>query len=77
MKSFVSDLSGLDESRLLYKPKYTINGLLSGYTGSASKTVLPNKAMVKLDFRLVPEQRSKDILDKLERHLRKYGFSDI
>jgi acetylornithine deacetylase/succinyl-diaminopimelate desuccinylase-like protein len=50
---------------------------VSGYTGKGSKTVLPNKAMAKLDFRLVPRQMPKDILEKLKEHLRNHGFVDI
>jgi len=78
LKSFLHGLSGLDAVKaLLFQPTCTINGLLAGYTASGSKTVLPNKAMVKLDFRLVPEQRSSDVFDKLVRHLRMHGFGDI
>ena len=33
-----------------------IAGLLSRYTGEGAKTVLPTKAMAKLDFRLVPNK---------------------
>jgi acetylornithine deacetylase/succinyl-diaminopimelate desuccinylase-like protein len=78
LKSFLRNLSGLDAIKtLLYEPTCTINGLLTGYIASGSKTVLPNKALVKLDFRLVPEQRTKDIFGKLVRHLRNHGFGDI
>lgn len=78
LKSFLHNLSGLDAVKtLLYQPTCTINGLLTGYTASGSKTVLPNKALVKLDFRLVPEQRTKDIFDKLVKHLKTHGFEDI
>lgn len=78
LKNFLHNLSGLDAVKtLLYQPTCTINGLLTGYTALGSKTVLPNKALVKLDFRLVPEQRTKDIFDKLVKHLRSSGFGDI
>jgi len=78
LKSFLHNLSGLDAVKtLLYQPTCTVNGLLTGYTASGSKTVLPNKALVKLDFRLVPEQRTEDIFNKLVRHLRNHGFGDI
>lgn len=78
LKSFLNNLSGFDAIKtLLFKPTCTINGLLTGYTASGSKTVLPNKAFVKLDFRLVPEQRSKDVFDKLVKHLKAHGFGDI
>jgi len=78
LKSFLHNLSGLDAVKtLLYQPACTINGLLTGYTASGSKTVLPNKALVKLDFRLVPEQRTRDIFYKLVKHLKTHGFEDI
>ena len=78
LKNFLHNLSGLDAVKtLLFQPTCTINGLLSGYTASGSKTVLPNKALVKLDLRLVPEQRAKDVFDKLVKHLKTRGFGDI
>jgi acetylornithine deacetylase/succinyl-diaminopimelate desuccinylase-like protein len=78
LKNFLHNLSGLDAVKtLLFQPTCTINGLLAGYTASGSKTVLPNKALVKLDLRLVPEQRAKDVFDKLVKHLRNSGFGDI
>jgi acetylornithine deacetylase/succinyl-diaminopimelate desuccinylase-like protein len=78
LKCFLHDMSGLDAVKiLLYHPTCTINGFLAGYTASGSKTVLPNRAMVKLDFRLVPEQKSADIFDKLVKHLKTRGFGDV
>ena len=65
------------KKRLLFSPTCTINGFLTGYTGAGSKTVLPNEASVKLDFRLVPNQRSDEILKKLVDHLKQQGFKDI
>lgn len=78
LKNFLHNLTGLDAvMALLSQPTCTINGLLAGYTTLGSKTVLPNKALVKLDFRLVPEQRAKDVFDKLVKHLKNHGFGDI
>ena len=78
LKEFLHGLSGRNALKtLLYQPTCTINGFLSGYTGAGSKTVLPNKAMAKLDFRLVPRQMPEEILAKLKKHLRKRGFEDI
>jgi acetylornithine deacetylase/succinyl-diaminopimelate desuccinylase-like protein len=75
---FINNVTGVDAVRtLLYKPTCTINGLLTGYTGAGSKTVLPNKAMVKLDFRLVPRQMPDEIFGKLVKHLRNHGFKDV
>src|SRR5690606_19788000 len=48
-----------------------------GYTGEKSKTVLPSKAVAKIDFRLVPDQDPDEILHLLRKHLDSHGFSDI
>jgi acetylornithine deacetylase/succinyl-diaminopimelate desuccinylase-like protein len=62
---------------LVSEPTCNIAGLISGYTGEGSKTVLPSVAKAKVDMRLVPDQRPEDILAKLRRHLDAAGFSDI
>jgi acetylornithine deacetylase/succinyl-diaminopimelate desuccinylase-like protein len=63
--------------RHLFEPTATIDGLTSGYEGEGAKTVLPARAMAKMDFRLVPDQDPDDIFTKLRRHLDSRGFSDI
>ncbi len=63
--------------RFLYAPTCTICGLLSGFTGEGSKTVLPAKAMAKLDFRLVPDLTPRLLLDLLRSHLDRRGYTDI
>jgi len=63
--------------RHLFEPTATIDGLTSGYEGEGAKTVLPARAMAKMDFRLVPDQDPNDIFTKLRRHLDSHGFSDI
>ncbi len=78
LEKFINNVTGVDAVKtLLYKPTCTINGLLTGYTGAGSKTVLPNKAMVKLDFRLVSNQMPDEIFGKLVKHLRSHGFKDV
>jgi acetylornithine deacetylase/succinyl-diaminopimelate desuccinylase-like protein len=78
LKNFLRNLSGLNALKaLLYQPTCTINGFLSGYTGLGSKTVLPNKAMAKLDFRLVSSQTPNEIVGKIRKHLVNRGFGDI
>jgi len=78
LDQFLLGLSGLQlVKRNLYQPTCTICGFGSGYTGPGSKTVLPSRAVAKLDFRLVPNQRPDDILQKLRAHLARHGFADI
>src|SRR6266480_552212 len=39
---------------LMSRPTVNIEGLVGGYTGPGGKTILPHKAVAKLDLRLVP-----------------------
>ncbi len=78
LKQFLKGVSGFEALKaLLYQPTCTINGLFAGYAGKGSKTVLPHEAMAKLDFRLVPNQKTDEIFDKFVRHLRRHGFEDL
>jgi acetylornithine deacetylase/succinyl-diaminopimelate desuccinylase-like protein len=63
--------------RNLFQPTCTICGVTSGYGGPGSKTVLPRRAVAKVDFRLVPNQRGDDIFRKVKAHLAQHGFADI
>lgn len=63
--------------KLLFEPTCNISGIQSGYTSTGSKTVLPNEAFVKLDFRLVYDQNTTDLIKKLRIHLAKRGFTDM
>jgi acetylornithine deacetylase/succinyl-diaminopimelate desuccinylase-like protein len=78
LKEFLHNKSGLEALKaLLSQPTCTINGLVSGYAGKGSKTVLPHEATAKLDFRLVPNQKSNTIYRQLVKHLKKHGFGDV
>ncbi len=78
IKSFIRGLSGYKLlKKHLYEPTCTVCGMISGYTGPGSKTVLPSTAMVKLDFRLVPNLTPEIVLDLLRKHLDRRGFEDI
>ena len=55
--------------RLWIRPTCEVNGFLTGYTGEGAKTVLPAKAMAKVSFRLVPDQRPENVRGLLEAHL--------
>jgi acetylornithine deacetylase/succinyl-diaminopimelate desuccinylase-like protein len=55
--------------RVSGRPTLEVNGLLSGFTGDGSKTVLPSKAMAKISMRLVPDQDPKEVEQQLRRYL--------
>jgi acetylornithine deacetylase/succinyl-diaminopimelate desuccinylase-like protein len=63
--------------RLASWPTVNIEGLVGGYTGQGGKTVLPHRAVAKMDFRLVPDMTAAESLQKLKAHLEKRGFGDI
>ncbi|MFM7671566.1 MAG: dipeptidase [Bacteroidota bacterium] len=47
------------------RPTIEVNGIWGGYTGEGAKTVLPSKAYAKISARLVPNQSSDKITEKL------------
>jgi len=63
--------------RLVSQPTINIEGLVGGYTGPGGKTVLPHRAVAKIDMRLVPDMTAKETLALLKAHLAKHGFGDI
>jgi acetylornithine deacetylase/succinyl-diaminopimelate desuccinylase-like protein len=71
-------VTGLDYNlHHLFEPTATIDGLSSGYEGEGPKTVLPARAVAKMDFRLVNDQDPHDIERKLRAHLDRHGFEDV
>jgi acetylornithine deacetylase/succinyl-diaminopimelate desuccinylase-like protein len=63
--------------RLESQPTVNIEGLVGGYTGPGGKTILPHRAVAKIDMRLVPDMKADDALAALKAHLAKRGFGDI
>ena len=63
--------------RLESQPTVNIEGLVGGYTGPGGKTILPHRAVAKIDMRLVPDMKAGDALAALRAHLAKRGFGDI
>ena len=62
---------------LVSQPTVNIEGLVGGYTGPGGKTVLPYRAVAKVDLRLVPDMTAADALLSLKAHLATNGFADI
>jgi len=53
------------------RPTLEVNGLLAGFTGEGSKTVLPSQAMAKISMRLVPDQDPWEVRDQVSQYLEK------
>lgn len=78
VKELIGNVTGKEAlKKLLFEPTCNIAGIQSGYTSAGSKTVLPNEAFVKLDFRLVYDQNTDDLIKKLRIHLAKRGYTDM
>ena len=78
LEEYLLGLYGTElRKRQLFSPTANICGIKTGYIGEGQKTVLPARAMAKMDFRLVPDQDPDDILAKLRKHLASRGFADI
>src|SRR6202790_1963815 len=78
VEHWVHDVSWREALELLMsRPTVNIEGLVGGYTGPGGKTILPGKAVAKLDLRLVPDMTAAEALAALKAHLAKKGFGDI
>ena len=78
VEHWVRDVSWPDAlERLVSRPTVNIEGLVGGYTGPGGKTILPHRAVAKLDLRLVPDMTAAESLATLTAHLAKRGFGDI
>ncbi|HEX8893634.1 MAG TPA: M20/M25/M40 family metallo-hydrolase [Terriglobales bacterium] len=71
-KNYVDAMIALES-----KPTINIEGLVAGYTGPGGKTVLPHRAVAKIDMRLVPDMTASGTLELLKDYLAKKGFGDI
>jgi acetylornithine deacetylase/succinyl-diaminopimelate desuccinylase-like protein len=78
VERWVHDVSWREALELLIsRPTVNIEGLVGGYTGPGGKTILPGKAVAKLDLRLVPDMTAAEAFAALKAHLAKKGFGDI
>ena len=59
--------------RVMFQPTLNIAGITGGYSGPGSKTVLPAKASMKIDMRLVPDQTPDEVWEKIKAHVETYG----
>ncbi|MGI8406275.1 MAG: peptidase dimerization domain-containing protein, partial [Thermomicrobiales bacterium] len=59
--------------RIMARPTLNIAGFTGGYGGPGSKTIIPSKATVKIDMRLVPDQTPDEIWEKIAAHVAKHA----
>jgi acetylornithine deacetylase/succinyl-diaminopimelate desuccinylase-like protein len=78
VEHWIHDVSFQESLEMLCaRPTINIEGLVSGYTGPGGKTILPGRAVAKMDMRLVPDMTAAEALAAVKNHLAKKGFGDI
>jgi acetylornithine deacetylase/succinyl-diaminopimelate desuccinylase-like protein len=63
--------------RLMFHPTLTIRGLQSGFVGAEANTIIPGRATVSMDLRLVKNQKVDAVYRRLVEHIRGQGFAVI
>ncbi|HSF04234.1 MAG TPA: M20/M25/M40 family metallo-hydrolase [Methylomirabilota bacterium] len=61
--------------RIMFHPSLTIRGLHSGFVGAEANTIIPHRATVAIDIRLVKNQRWDKVYRRLLDHIRAQGFT--
>ncbi len=56
----------------MFQPTMTIAGLASGHTGEGMRTIVPYKAICKIDMRLVADQDPDEIFSLVEKHVKEH-----
>jgi len=78
VKRFKYDKRGAELYRHLYfDPTLNIDGYASGYTEEGTKTLLPHRAVAKVDIRMVPNMEPEKTVERVRAHLDRHGFTDI
>lgn len=61
--------------RLMFHPTLTIRGLHAGFLGKEANTIIPHRATVLLDVRLVKNQTVERVYRRILEHIRAQGFT--
>jgi acetylornithine deacetylase/succinyl-diaminopimelate desuccinylase-like protein len=78
IRRWIGGISGRESLlQYLFTTTLNIDGIVGGYTGPGVKTILPHRAVAKLDSRLVPNQTPEEALRLIRRHLDERGFRDV
>ncbi|MDD5707662.1 MAG: M20/M25/M40 family metallo-hydrolase, partial [Kiritimatiellae bacterium] len=56
-----------------FRPTVEVNGMISGYTGAGTKTIIPANATAKLTARLCPGQDPPRALEQIVAHLKAHA----
>ncbi len=59
------------------RPTLEVNGIWGGYTGEGAKTVLPSKAFAKISCRLVPNQSSVKMTEKILNYFKRIAPAGV
>jgi len=68
-------LPGAYLERLMFHPTLTIRGLSSGFVGAEANTIIPHRATVAIDIRMVKNQRWDTVYRRVLDHIRAQGFT--
>ena len=60
-----------------FKPTVNVDGFHSGYIGPGSKTITPAEAVMRLDFRLVPNIEPEDVIEGLNKLIERLNLKDL
>jgi len=63
--------------RIMFHPTLTIRGLSSGFVGALANTIIPHRATVAIDIRMVKNQRWDKVYQRVLDHIRAQGFTVI
>src|SRR5262245_47534086 len=80
------DLAGLEKElgvglpddyleRLMFHPTLTIRGLSSGFIGAEANTIIPHRATVAIDIRMVKNQTWESVYRRVIDHIRAQGLT--
>jgi len=61
--------------RTMFHPTLTIRGLQSGFVGAEANTIIPHRAIVAIDIRMVKNQRWASVYQRVLDHIRAQGFT--
>jgi acetylornithine deacetylase/succinyl-diaminopimelate desuccinylase-like protein len=77
ISKFLNNVKGIEVKKFFEgRPTCNISSIIAGYSGEGSKTIIPDKAIAKLDFRLVPDMDPIVQYKRLCDHFRNHGFTD-